>query len=393
MIYLLISFFLLLFAIHYDVNSRKIDNSLVILWWLIFVLLAGLRYRVGGDTTFYMQQYTSVPVISKLSYETISSNVYQPFWVILSSLSKSVSKDFTFFQFIHAIITTSIVFYFIRKNTDYFFTGILFYFIFYYLYFNTEILRETLAICIFLISLKYFYSNRWLVYYSLCLLAFMFHLSAIMLFVLPVFKLGWTYRSYILFLLIVLLIFVFFKDDILRNISNFIPHEGIRTQANKYLGAKVNLNGIIYTSVVNILTPLFLLFISEKIVGYKSKFRSFLYLYILISLLSIFLGPFYRFINYLVPLYYLFLANMIHALFRYPPVRKFKFTISLLIFLLPFSLHLLTIGEDTSEKVPGTRLYSRWYPYYSVLNKKVDTKREELIKMYMKDNYMNYVYK
>jgi hypothetical protein len=195
MIYIIIFLFLFLSAIHYDVNGYKVNNYLVFIWWLIFVLLAGLRYRVGCDTFSYMLSYKTIPTIENLTYKQLVSNVYQPFWVILSSLCKSVSKDFTFFQLVHAVIANSIIFYFIRKNSIYFFTGILFYFIFYYLYFNMEILRETLAICVFLLSLKYFFSNKWLKYYIFCFIALMFHLSAILLFFLPLFKSIWTSRS------------------------------------------------------------------------------------------------------------------------------------------------------------------------------------------------------
>lgn len=386
MIYLVILLFLFLFAIQYDLNNYKVSNSIIFFWWLIFVLLAGLRYRVGGDTLFYINYFNGIPDLSDVTYDYIVTNYYQPFWVLLCSLCKSFSKDFTFFQFIHAIITNTVIFYFIKKNTDYFFTGILFYFIFYFLYFNMEVLRETLAICVFLLSLKYFFSNKWLIYYLFCFIAFMFHLSAIMLFFLPLFRIVWTGRTYFIVTLLILIIFILFKNNILMNILNIIPNEEIRFTASKYLGAKANINGIIYNTVVNILIPGFILFMSERILGYKSRFRPFLYLYIIIYLISIFLAPFYRFANYITPIYYLFLANMIHELFRHAPFRQFRYTIVLLIFLIPFSLHLMTVSKDTSDRVPGTRFYSIWYPYYTVFTKETDKKRERLIHSYGETN-------
>jgi hypothetical protein len=170
------------------------------------------------------------------------------------------------------------------------------------------------------------------------------------------------------------------------NILDFIPNEAIRFNARKYLGARANINGIIYISVVKIIIPWILFYISEQIVGYKSRFRPFLYVYILIAMISIFLGPFYRFANYITPIYYLFLANMLHELFRYPPIRKFRYTIVFLIFLLPFSVHLLTIGSSRSSMVKGTRLYTIWYPYHTVFTRKTDIKREQLIQAIGKQN-------
>ena len=392
MIYIIILLFLLAFAIQYDVNNYRVSNTLIFFWWLIFVLLAGLRYRVGGDTISYMIYYERIPVLKNLEFSKLMSDEYQPFWVILCSFCKSINKDFTFFQLVHAVITNTIIFYFIRKNTNYFFTGILFYFIFYYLYFNTEILREALAVCVFLLSLKYFFSEKWLLYYIFCFVAFMFHISAVILFFLPLFNKLWTNRSYFIFFAILLILFILFKNYI-SELINYIPHEGIRLKASHLmgaLGASANLNGIIYTSVVYIIIPLILIYISEQFVGYKSSFRPFLIAYITISLVSIFLSPVYRFLNYITPIYFLFLANMLHELFRYSRVRRFRYTFVLIVFLLPFSVHLLTIGKNTSDKVPGTRFYSRYTPYYSVLNKKIDKKREQLVKIYLQEGSLIY---
>lgn len=395
MIYLIIVFFLLLFVIQYDVNNYRVSNTLVIFWWLIFVLLAGLRYRVGGDTISYMIYYEKIPVLKDLEFSKIMSDEYQPLWTILCSLCKTINKDFTFFQIVHAVITNTIIFYFIRKNSNYFFTGILFYFMFYYLYFNTEILREALAVCVFLLSLKYFLSKRWLRYYILCFVAFMFHITAIVLFFLPLFNILWTNRSYFIFFSILLILFILFKN-IISDLIKYIPHEAIKLKASSLMGASgatINLNGIIYTLVVYIIIPLILIFISEQFVGYKYNLRPFLIAYVTISLVSIFLSPVYRFLNYITPVYFLFLANMLHELFRYSRIRRFRYTIVLVVFMLPLSVHLLTIGKNTSDKVPGTRFYSRYNPYYTVLNKKIDKKREQLVQIYLQEGSLIYVKK
>jgi hypothetical protein len=379
MIYIFIIIFLFLFALQYDVNRHEVSNTLIISWWLIFVLLAGLRFKVGGDSEFYRLYYSQIPRITEFSYHELLKDDYQPFWVILCSLCKSISKDFTFFQFVHAIITNSIIFYFIKKNSSYFFTGILFYFIFYYLYFNTEILRETLAVCIFLLSLRYYVQKKWAKYYLLCFIAFGFHISAIVLFFFPLFSELWTKRSYFIFFIIILILLIIFsKLNIYQRIFDLIPSEGIRSKAKLQTiapGAKANIYGVIYNSVVNIIIPVILLYVGEQFVKYKYEFRNLLYIYIFISLTSIFLSPGYRFLNYLTPIYYLFLANMLNELFRYPRVRKYRYTIVLFLFLLPFSVQLMTLFRGTSEKGHITRFYSRWYPYHSVFTKEIDTKK------------------
>jgi hypothetical protein len=379
MLYIFIIIVLFLFALQYDVNRHKVSNTLIVSWWLVFVLLAGLRFKVGGDTSYYMTYYDQIPKISGFSYHTLLNDAFQPLWVILCSICKTISNDFTFFQFVHAIITNSIIFYFIKKNSNYFFTGILFYFIFYYFYFNTEVLRETLAICVFLLSVRYFFLRKWTIYYLLCFVAFGFHISAIILFFFPLFSKLWTKRSYFIFFIIILILLIIFnKINIYQKIFDLIPNEEMRAKAISQTAApeaKANIYGVIYTSVVNIIIPFILIYIGEQFLKYKFEFRNFLYLYVLISLFSIFLSPGYRFLNYLTPIYYLFLANMLNELFIYPPVRKYRYTIVLFIFLLPFSVQLMTLFRNTSDQGPATRFYSRWYPYHSVFNKGIESKK------------------
>ena len=74
MIYLVILFLLLILSIHYDIcektRNRVFWESLIL---LIFVLLAGLRWRLGIDTTRYLDTYYhDLPTIDKFSFSRIS---------------------------------------------------------------------------------------------------------------------------------------------------------------------------------------------------------------------------------------------------------------------------------------------------------------------------------
>lgn len=69
MIYILLFLFLLVPVIRYDLLAKKGGEDL---WYwtsvILLVLVAGLRYRVGGDTLVYMAEYNMYPKIDELAY-------------------------------------------------------------------------------------------------------------------------------------------------------------------------------------------------------------------------------------------------------------------------------------------------------------------------------------
>ena len=156
MIYLIVLIILLFFAIIYDFGTA--DSGRDISYYLILVgliCLSGFRYKVGGDTFMYMEEFPNLPDLSGLSNYETGVNKRQPLWILFAAISKSISQEFYVLQIFHAIIVNTLIFRFIKENTKYIFTAVLFYFIGYYCYFNFEILRESLAISLFLFSIKY----------------------------------------------------------------------------------------------------------------------------------------------------------------------------------------------------------------------------------------------
>ena len=60
MIYFVIGFYLLFLAFKYDVYGSKNESAKKFHYYfalIILILLAGLRYRIGGDTCRYMDLY------------------------------------------------------------------------------------------------------------------------------------------------------------------------------------------------------------------------------------------------------------------------------------------------------------------------------------------------
>lgn len=171
MIYLLILIYSLTLSFVYDFGNLRIGKKMnLLIVFMVLVSLSGFRYRIGGDSYFYIKMYEYLPTLPELSSIELGVSKLQPLWLLLNAISRTISPDFFVFQLLHALIVNSIIFYFFRKYTKYVFTAVLLYFIGFYGYFNFEILRESLAICVFLLSLEFFVKKNGCDTTSLCLL-------------------------------------------------------------------------------------------------------------------------------------------------------------------------------------------------------------------------------
>ncbi|WP_369683354.1 EpsG family protein, partial [uncultured Muribaculum sp.] len=171
----------ILSSIKYDINRKNdIWEKYGLLFLFVYlILLIGLRYEVGGDTINYMGDYDWRVPLSQ--YKLSFNDKFQPGYIILCSLGKSISPDFYVFQLIHSALLNTLLFLFIKNNTKYVYTSLGIIFLTCYFYFSTEILRESIAVLIFSLNYKNLINRRWLSYYTGVLLCFMFHLSAIFL--------------------------------------------------------------------------------------------------------------------------------------------------------------------------------------------------------------------
>lgn len=171
--------------IQYDFGGHKKYRKIV--WYFLFVyivLLIGLRYRVGIDTLNYMLSYDEIPTISSFKMSDFTLG-YQPFYLLLCVMARSISSEFFVFQLLHALILNLCVFSFIKKYSEKRFIGLFFYFIMYFLYFNTEIMKESLAVAVLLVNYRSLKEQRWFRFFMGIFVAMMFHVSAVIVVLFP----------------------------------------------------------------------------------------------------------------------------------------------------------------------------------------------------------------
>lgn len=397
MIYIVIFFILLIFTYRYDYIGNK-EGRLKAYYFVLFLLImvAGFRYRLGLDTIRYERGFHWMPTLAELKWVNFIDNNFDPLYLLLSSFAKSISSEFWVMQTIQAILVNTVIFSFIKKYTSHIFFAVLLYYVFLYLNFMCEVMRESCAVSMFLIGYKYFVKEKWLKYYLMCTAAFLFHSSAILLFLIPFLK--WFhltelmhFNKYTVLILIVILVGGFYIQQYLFDYLNLLAFTGrIEDRIDRYNGSSLsgqalNFNGILSSVFFYILYPFLSIVYLKRLYKKKSlSIEPMVFLCFTFVLLKIPIGIFYRYINYFMPFAIIVLSEIIYEnklyLFkkRYVRLSGFKPWIIIFIPLITFRLF------EYNLQVGNTHLkeYMRYYPYYSIFNSEIDKSREQIFKYY-----------
>lgn len=182
MVYLLIIVLILALVIHYDIKGKT--HNKVIYYNLVLVLLifvAGLRYRLGADTTNYLYSfYHTIPELGNLKPDLWNWDE-EPLFRLINSFVKTLGGPFYIVQFIEAAFVNILLFKYIKKHSDYIFTCVFFYVIWMYTFYNMEEMRASMALVVALFANDYVLEKKWIKSTLLFVVAGLFHKTAYVL--------------------------------------------------------------------------------------------------------------------------------------------------------------------------------------------------------------------
>jgi|GEM_PF-2601883 hypothetical protein len=401
MIFIVIAIMLLVLTFIYDYRGAKRGRLFWYLAILVFMILAaGLRYQMGADSIRYEEYYESAPTLSHLRKCDFTER-YAPLFVILMAACRSVTSEFMLVQFVVSIIVNCIFLRFIWKHTNHvFFAGFL-YFIFLYFMLNMQVLREALASCVFLLSWPYFVKGEWLKYYLMCVVAFFFHVSAIMLFFIPMVELPgvrWLFRfgprTIVISLLVLAGSFVikYFMFDFIRMIA---ITESMTERADSYAegdmgGNMLNVIGTLCVVIKQMIYPLasiYFLRASRKMLGKNSdgnreeeRFETMTILSIYFAMLSVGVMVFSRYSNYFSIFSLIVISRWT---FSFIKDRRRLLRLNYLywmILLTPLVSIEVMNGFFTKYNASGTlKRYDQYFPYSNQLDKELSPKKKKVI--------------
>lgn len=321
-VYLLVILLCLVCTYVYDV--KKCRTSYDIAFWgicVVLIFIAGFRYQIGADTINYMDDFRYVKEVSKLSAQDFSDTRFMPGWIIFASVCKSISLQFIGLQFIHAIILNVSIFLFIKNFSQYRFATIMMYALLAYINLNTEILRESLAMSIFLFAIVAFFRNKWLEYFLFCFFVSMIHVSGFITFLFPIGKLLKINTGKNIIVISLLLfavsggIWTFFQTQII----DFFIIGAIQDGAEAYLNSEhtYNINGIIVNLTTRCIMPLVAIFYALKFNNKSYNLIPLAYIYVIIGFFIMFNSViFLRFQTYVTIPFIILLSDTLISLIK-----------------------------------------------------------------------------
>lgn len=387
MIYLFtFAIFFVLISLFDICNDKKKYAQLwynIMTLWLI--LLSGLAYQVGADIPGYMYEYDS---FSSKKIESIHDLIVfkvnrQPLWVLLEFICHTISPYFVLFKLVIAIFSNWVISRFILKHSLYPFTALLFYGLILYLNLNFNALRQLLSISVFLLGYDSLADRKWIKYFAWCLIAWLFHSSAIICFFFPLLYFIPTSKKSIVIISSILVVSVFFalQSNLAYSMTDFVldnselMSENYSELAERYFAgaesSEANLNGIILIAF-QVLLLTFVLAVNLKLFG---KDQSLMLKILILSMILVILNRlipivFTRFLLYFDIFYCCLLPSAV-----IPFCKRFtKLNLVPLVLLLVFAffpvMNLLRENKST-----GTSLIMQYSPYYSVFNPHIDPQR------------------
>ena len=253
-------------------------------FFVVLVVLAGLRYRIGTDSIVYENFYDRVPMLWELPSFKFDSTRFEPGFMIFQSIARTFSPDFIWLQFLESIVVNLVIFWFILRNTRHRFLCLTFYYVVLYLNLNTQVLREALAVSLFLLAWPALRDGKWWLYYILAGLASFMHTSALFTLLIPIFCLPGIRELFVLgkrtiFILIFILAVGIFIERRFSDVFSLIAvTQRVIDRVNTYSksafsSGHLNIFGFISTLVQYCLYPLLALYFANQELKFKQKFK------------------------------------------------------------------------------------------------------------------------
>jgi hypothetical protein len=391
MIYLIVFIYLLILSISFDFLKAKGPKSFFYyLSMIILILVAGLRWKVGGDSLVYQDRFEKFiyPI-----YEFGNINFLKVGWevgyVFFNSLCKTIVPEFWFFQLVHATFVQIILFQFFKRYTQYYFTAILFYSVLYYFYFNMEILREIIPICIFVrFMFPALAEEKYIKYYLLNVLSIFFHNSAIILLLVPFLSQFTLNKKGMIILGICVLNFTTIFSLFPNIVSVFTFTEGLSSKFVKYSKYSLSVNGMIYNFMLFAAFPYYIFRLNKKYYD-KLDFEKLIFPYFFVVSIYIAYSGFGRFINYFGLFMLVFFVNTLYLVMHTRVFREIRLISIILLSFGPLYYKYQYYATDTSRYYKNTTKFNLWYPYSNVFDKREYNYRKIIFNESMNDSYNN----
>lgn len=385
--YILVALFLLVLAVHFDINGNKKNRDLYlnIATWVL-ILFSGMRNELGIDTYAYADSFDSTPSVIQLFSKGFNwlDLASQPLWSLSMSICKSVSDSFFLLQMIVAIVFNLLMVRFFKTASKSVFICLFAFFCTKWYVYNYEVLRESLCVAILLNAIvDYSHTNDTKRYFLFSFTAVFIHWFALFM-VLLFFILSKTNTRLVIASSLLLGVIVFMADR--KAIESFMfftieqidsSNEKLNSYLVQFSDKEYNLMYYLRLIIIDIIPIAIILHyylnIKKNISLAELVLVKFVPIYFLFAYFSTELSIAYRLANYIYPIFLVVVVNTLsESILSRRLVRRAVAHRSLMIvLLLCFSMY---IYFDIRSFIEPNRTYQergdydiRYIPYTSVL--------------------------
>lgn len=147
-----------------------------------FLIFFGFRGFILSDWVSYYPFFHDCALEDILSFDITEQGKMEPGFVILTVACRALFDDFHFYVFVCCLITTGLLLRFFRRRINNIPLCLLIYITFEGLVISTNLMRNSIAICIFLNALPFIEKRKPIQYFALILLACTFHFTSVFFF-------------------------------------------------------------------------------------------------------------------------------------------------------------------------------------------------------------------
>lgn len=180
---------ILLLIFIFDTKAKRNNPSKYFKqFYILLALLVAVRYGVGADTCSYMVAFEEIPPINEITTLDLIRFRFQPLYTIINSIAKYIYNDFVTVQILQSVLFYHSLYILIKKLKLYRYYILFFFYTYTYFSAGMTTMRESFALAMCMYAFNFYLEKRWIFFYILSIIGFLFHTGAIINFIIPIFS-------------------------------------------------------------------------------------------------------------------------------------------------------------------------------------------------------------
>lgn len=365
------------FSFRYD-GIEEYDAHKSHRFWLMciyLICLSGFSYGLGGDKFVYMREFEEYPdkfsEVSNYIWIQFITKGQMPFWTLANLIARSIFHSFYALQFMVSAAVNTAVCYIASKYTHrYFLFLLLYFFTLQYFVFNTEVMREGLAMSFVLFGMQNYMSGRKWLFYILVPVGVMFHVSAVAALLFPFARFRMSWRRFAV--LSAASFFIWLLSDLVFGRVMMAVLGGMGKLVEKAMFYSLQAStifGFLRSLITYLIFPFIIMFTvvqNETDEEQRRRMEQMLAYMVVLGILASSFAGFVRLYNYSRTFYLVMLATFVYTLFR--EKRHFIVRLGTLV----GTVFLLFLQYMIPYKTTNTHYYDFFFPYTCILNETHD---------------------